>query len=453
MTLLLRYPPLQNSSQPRTLVYDARSIQKSCTIDTGASLILKHTGRQPAPFDSSEARSASPLSSTPTRVRSPFASTSSPASLEALLQDAARGVLSRGERWGLNQAVRDVVGEVRRGVTRGIQSSTNSRPSSPRGGFHKARGSRGGSESHSAIAANVLRKMNALEERNRRLAEMLETAVKDLWACQEEMTEKAKQDATIAPENGKLMEKFSKSVAEVQFVQAFLRDMTLPLPEDVASDNKISEARDDKSETETSHSTSENVVKLPSTGSEAAMVPEADQKMPSDQVSSSSATKTAQTDSESGFSPVRSQASPKPPTSTAPIPIPTKNSITPLPSSLPTASAPPPLPPSPTPDPLLSRPRLAVSSFSWMLADNTAEDQPAFARATPFAPNERRHHARTGKGFLFGEEDPNAVLGDSNRKNSPARKGSRAKAASQQREDIDLENVLQEETEPSTAQK
>jgi hypothetical protein len=79
-----------------------------------------------------------------------------------------------------------------------------------------------------------------------------------------------------------------------------------------------------------------------------------------------------------------------------------------------------------------------------MLADNAAEGQPAFARATPFAPNERRHHAKSGKGFLFGDEEgENSIVGEQARKSSPARRGSRPRgkekpATALRREEIGL---------------
>ncbi|KAF2664028.1 RabGAP/TBC [Microthyrium microscopicum] len=417
LTLLLRYPPLEDSSPHQSLVHDARLLYNATSVETGSSLILKYTGHSPTQMETTNTRPSTPL-----RPLSPFGSTSSPASLEALIQDAARGVLSRGERWGLNQAVRDVVGEVRRGVSKGMQNTAgltaNSRSGSPRAVLHRPRGSQTVSQTHSAITANILRKMNALEERNRKLADMLETTVADLWSYQDQISSTLKHSDPSSPNGQQLAERFSKSVAEVHFVQAFLRDMTLPLPEESVSNLTLQSATNETAP----QSKRDSVIVAPEAqhvqGGESTISGILDQASLVD--SPNLAPVTAESDAAMSTNDVV----------TEPITIPMKKSAEPSSSNLPTISAPPPLLPSPSSshDPLLHRPRLAVSSFSWMLAENAADGEQAFARATPFAPNERRHHAKTGKGFLFGDdEDENGDASVQPRKSSPARKGSKVK--------------------------
>jgi TBC1 domain family protein 5 len=432
-------------------VRDARTIMQLPSHETGSSLIFKYSGRHPAAVETLDLRPSTPSYGTPTRMRSPLAMASSPAKLESLLQDAAKGVFSTGERWGLNQAVRDVVGEVRKGVERGIQNAPDpsvwSRSASPRGFHQRTRSTKPTSESHGMRAANVLRKMNALEERNRKLAEMLDLAVKELWKCHEELAEKAKADDKIDSEEGKFAEKFSKSVAEVQFVQAFLRDMTLPLPESHEGPSRESEAqqrnlspiRTDSRAQSPKAPKSQEAVPISSPANTPSVVigdhpatASKPVKMPLDPEAGNSKTTT------------HSQASPiiraNPPNS-APA-----NSPSLLSTGFAASSMPPPIPPSSVVDPFLARPRLTSTSFSWMLADNKAEGQP-FARATAFAPNEKRSHAKTGKGFLFGEdEDDSPATGQNPAKVAAGRKGSKSKAKAtttsiREREEIGLGDV------------
>jgi TBC1 domain family protein 5 len=456
LTLLLRYPPLDNSLRARTLVRDARTIIQSPTLETGASLIIKYSGRPPAAIETLDLRSHTPSYGTPTRIRSPLAMASSPASLESLLADAAKGVMSRGERWGLNQAVRDVVGEVKRGVERGIQNAPDpsawSRSASPRGFHQRTRSTKPTSESHGMITANVLRKMNALEDRNRKLAEMLDSAVKDLWNCHEKLAEKAKAEGTVDGEDGKFAEKLSKSVAEVQFVQAFLRDMTLPLPEpleEVSRDDDTQQRpssptptgsgdQSPKARENSKLATNSQPIQTPNVVADYhPTVISKPQRMPLDHEAGNASAC------------IRSQASPE----SQPVlsgSVPTQRTPGLLSTGFAASSMPPPIPPTSITDPFLARPRLTSSSFSWMLADNNAEGQP-FARATPFAPNEKRTHAKTGKGFLFGEDEDDRSTASGRSTKAPAgRKGSKSKvkstsAAIREREAIGLGDVTVED--------
>src|ERR1700760_3826407 len=107
LSLLLRYPSPSADHGPQSFVYDALDLKNNLATETGHAIIQKRTGRRPPPAIAIAIRQSSPARSD--RAHTPFGSPS-PASFESLLQNAAREVMSRGERWGLSQAVRDVVG-------------------------------------------------------------------------------------------------------------------------------------------------------------------------------------------------------------------------------------------------------------------------------------------------------------------------------------------------------
>jgi TBC1 domain family member 5 len=437
LTLLLRYPPLSSSSKPISLLFDARELHASPSAETGSSTIHSRTSRRPSTIDR-------PL--TPNRrSRSPFAySASSPANLEALLSDAARGVLSRSERWGLNQAVRDVVGEVRRGVQRGIAGSTSGSTSPAPGPRYRRHGSqsKSKSETHSAIAASAFRRINELEERNRKLAIMMEGAVTDLWSVHERLVEKI--DGSDIDQRKKDTDAMSAAVARLQFVHAFLKDLTLPLPEEPVKQNSVTEVSED--------ATIKTAEAVPG------LVQEKQQEV--NRATQSSGKPPVQTfkpprklslllpsdppkQSQSPPSNQSISASPKTkaPVTEAPLPAPqpkrsSASRLThedpPSPPAAPPVSitvVPPAAPPSPTPAPK-PRPRLTESSFSWMLTGDATGD--SFSRATPFTPHEKRSQvastsnnasskSKTGKGFLFGEDSDGEITELNDREGSESK--------------------------------
>lgn len=356
-----------------------------------------------------------------------------PASLESLFQDAARGVLSRGERWGFNQAVRDVVGEVRKGVVRGMQSSATSpsRPSSP--GVRQAHGRGSGSETQTsgAIAANVLRKMNKLEDRNKKLAQMLDTAVKELWKCRDDISDSSDQKQNVKIDRPEMADRLGKAATDIQFVQAHLRDTTLALPEQGVGTEPPSSpnAPPDSISFKTV-----SPAHLPSSGPEHLVVKDTTSDSASATLLDAGTGQTMATGKLDVPHP-----SPRP-SSVPSVPIQTEIPRFPISASYRSSSN----TTSPKPaftDPLISKPRLTSSSFSWMLADTDSGD--AFSRAVPFAPNEKRSQARGGKAaFLFGEEDAEQSAEPTSRRTSPSRKAVRkGSVVPVQGENIDLAEV------------
>jgi TBC1 domain family protein 5 len=403
--LFMRYPSPPQPNGPRTLVLDAIYLKSHCNDEGGSELIVKYSNRAPPQFKRVVPRPDTPDSNVGTpnsfRARSPFGSPA-PRALDALIGDAARGVLTRGEKWGFN-IVRDAVGEVRKNV----QNLQAGQPSPRLGPSHRATKS----EVSNNIAASVLRKMTALEDRNKRLATMLETAVADLWTIEKEIAEKKEVEGQS--------DALSVAVAKVQFVQVFLQDSTLPLPPNDPIE-EIPKLEEPNAEQSTTTATAPD--EAPGPGS--TFLPRDSNDIP--QVS---------------VSPPRNPAIPMAssppmsvtalvPTQTPPASLPTTSlsaehaSGTPIPSGL---------------APKQSRPRIEQSSFSWMLGQ-AHEHRKSFIDPQPLSPAEKRYHAAHGgedKGFLFGEENdvpgepkkPDKTKGKEKRKNS---------AVTRAREDIGL---------------
>ncbi|KAJ6446411.1 TBC domain-containing protein [Purpureocillium lavendulum] len=126
--------------------------------------------------------------------------------VESLFQGAAKsakGVLERGEKLGINQAVRDAMVEIRRNM----QSFNESRQPqhTPRQVLSE----------HGAAKA-----LTAMERRNKQLANLLNDAVTDLKAMS-----LSKQE-----NNDKSQELLEVVAAKIQFVQVYLEDPSMEVP-------------------------------------------------------------------------------------------------------------------------------------------------------------------------------------------------------------------------------
>ncbi|EFX00751.1 tbc domain protein [Grosmannia clavigera kw1407] len=239
LPLLLKYPPPGPPYGPHTFVDDALFLRDHGDVEGGASLVLKYTGRAPARQQQPQPQpttpttptmtttmsghsrassapgtrvaagsSGTPRTSTPgagfaagldslrqrTRmaVRSPLRALSPEGgqgqplapgreSVGALLHGAAKGakgVMERGEKLGLNQAVRDAVGEIRRNMIQGLQEARQ---------VTKGVGGRAGGggvidkgTDPTGQVLQVLAEMERMEQRNRQLAVMLDETVESL---------------------------------------------------------------------------------------------------------------------------------------------------------------------------------------------------------------------------------------------------------------------------------
>ena len=135
--------------------------------------------------------------------------------IEHIIQEAAKGVYSRGEKWGVAKALR--------GAVQGLQSANSSPRRSMDG---KTRWlSDNGKKASDAPPTELLAKIHSLEERNKSLAKMLETAIDEMWSQQKDMK---------PPEGTNSgSDVLSLAIAKVQFVQVYLENSSMILPTDM----------------------------------------------------------------------------------------------------------------------------------------------------------------------------------------------------------------------------
>lgn len=170
--MLLKYPPLTGDVQ--TLVDDAMYLRDHDSVAGGSAIIEKRSGRKPANMTKvplSPDGSESPLPG-PLRMRSPLLSPArflqQQGGVEGLLQGAAKGVFDRGERLGINQAVRDAVGEVKKNM-QGLQTP---RPNSTRRADDATRWSL----DQGRLVPSSIPTRQHLEQRNQHLAVLIKEA-------------------------------------------------------------------------------------------------------------------------------------------------------------------------------------------------------------------------------------------------------------------------------------
>lgn len=219
--MLLKYPAPEPPHGPQTFVEDALYLKKNFNESGGAHIITKYSGRAPIPVLSSSrpvtpaTRTLSPESKD-SRKRSPLPSPArflqQQGGVEALLQGAAKNVYERGERLGINKAVRDAVGEVKKNL-QGVSPSASSRnpDSFTRWSLDEGRNVQGARKTTASM-----------EQRNKQLAHMLQEALDEFRKVQL-ATPETKVD-------GKLSETIDLAIAKVQFVQVYLEDSSIPLP-------------------------------------------------------------------------------------------------------------------------------------------------------------------------------------------------------------------------------
>ncbi|KAM7223803.1 TBC1 domain family member 5 [Rhypophila decipiens] len=226
LQLLLKYPAPQPPHGPDTFVEDALYLRTHSDAAGGTTLIFKYTGRSPA---AAPVPSPSPRSSTPSfqgfgslrqrtlGARSPLSASArllQQQSVEAIFQGAAKGMIERGEKLGINQAVRDAVGEIRRNV-QGLQESRSPGRRNP--------GLSGDNSQPLALAL--------MERRNQQLAAMLDESIntlKQLTTSESLDKEQRSQELDLA-------------AARIQFVKICLEDSSITLPdEDMPAMGKLS---------------------------------------------------------------------------------------------------------------------------------------------------------------------------------------------------------------------
>ncbi|KAM7202104.1 TBC1 domain family member 5 [Naviculisporaceae sp. PSN 640] len=229
LQMLLKYPAPQPPHGPHTFVDDALYLRNHSNAAGGVTLIFKYTGKSPAtvptPKPSTRPTSTAPsfqgfgsLRQRTLGARSPLASSTrllQQQRVETLLQGAAKGVLERGEKLGINQAVRDAMGEIRRNV-QGLQES--------RSPGRRSRGTSGGDD-------NRHLDLEFMERRNRQLAAMLNESVNALKQLTSSVLSDTEEQAQV----------IDLTAARIQFVKTCLEDSSITLPdEDVPPIGRLS---------------------------------------------------------------------------------------------------------------------------------------------------------------------------------------------------------------------
>lgn len=352
---------------------DAVYLRKHMTAAGGAVLIQKYTGRVP---DLSE-KSLRPPMSTANSQRPGFAGQRRPSSrpslpspsrfiqqqggVESLFQGAAKGakgVLERGEKLGINQAVRDAMVEIRRNV----QSFNESR--------QVQRTPRQVLSEHGAAKA-----LAAMEGRNKQLANLLNEAVTDLKAM----------SLSGVEAKDKSQELLEVVAAKIQFVQVYLEDPSMEVPSFNAGTAKEPEAQDDAAQPKTTGpalQTSESEIDAEPGGTESTPGPQKAHDATDSNAAQGSTTQLPEDEASESSVPEGSLAA-------KPEPISKVAALT-RPAAIPTRST------------------LAQSSFSWMLEPDEsvpARAIPAAGRSPQLQHKKRSSNnaSRERNAFLFGE--------------------------------------------------
>ena len=339
LTLLLRYPIPQSPHGPATFVGDALYLRENLLLDGGDHIISKYSRRAPEttvtrklPKKIKRARTAEQEAAQTIALpkAKPGRSGQGQGGIEGIIHEAAKGMYIRGEKWGVGKALR--------GAVQGLQSGH----SSPR----RISGRSNQSSDHGKVtsdnAAETNATVQALEQRNKSLAKLLENAVGELWVQQKQIhgNDEAAADA------------LSLSIAKVQFVQVYLENSTVPLPTDATPPSDVIDNGDAKFSAEQSR------------------IPPVERQLPP---------LSAQVDGCTDGKPVN------PGVGNAVARVLEQTEVEKSPPSTPKMSSPPP------------RPSLEKSPFSWMLG----EDQPksGFVVASPFQSEKKSDRS----GNLFGD--------------------------------------------------
>ncbi|KAL3425974.1 tbc domain-containing protein [Phlyctema vagabunda] len=223
LMLLLKYPSPVSPHDPHTFVDDAIFLRDNFHAAGGAQLINKYSGKTPAvstsyrPSTPPEQKSsaAKRFSRTRSPLQSPARFLQQQGGVEALFQGAAKGVFERGEKLGINQAVRNAVDEVRKNM----QDLQTSRAASlSRKPSDVTRWSLDEGRAVSTSTETIL----AMNRRNKQLAAMLDDAMGGL--------RKVSMSSTDDKET--YIQAMDLAVAKVDFVKVYLEDATIPLPDE-----------------------------------------------------------------------------------------------------------------------------------------------------------------------------------------------------------------------------
>ena len=233
LTLLLKYPEPGQDLPPQMLVLDALYLRDHMDHHCGSHLVSKYTGRPiqhagrpvtPPALQRNITTFSMPTAAKSTSLSnslSPPRPTRQASNLEAVLQSTAKNIYARGEKLGIGKAVRSAVDEVHKKAQEIRDTQTPSAPV-----VRRRRRSR------SALGPEAFQsKVKALEDRSKQLAKLLEGALSELWDYQKMVTQSDQESLCGGDPNN--VEKLSMAIAKVQFVQVYLNDSGLAMPDEI----------------------------------------------------------------------------------------------------------------------------------------------------------------------------------------------------------------------------
>lgn len=221
LSLLLKYNEQDGLITPQAYVEDAIYLRDHMNPEAGAFLVLRYSGRQMQPSKRPNTppaiqRNITTFSGADTVGRE-YDSKSRmrpQRNLEVLLQSTARNIYARG-----GQAVRSAVDEVHK---RALEIRETQTPRVPPRGY-----------------GPLYYRIKGLEKRNNQLAGLLDNAVVDLWDIQKRLMSNVENDNKSAATAN--IEELSVAVAKLQFIQAYISDPSMALPEKWLSQEKPSQ--------------------------------------------------------------------------------------------------------------------------------------------------------------------------------------------------------------------
>lgn len=395
--LLLRYPELDKDLPAQTLALDALYLKSHMDREGASYLVLKYTGR---PLVSSGRPTTPPalqrnitqfsgLTSARHNGRtSPSGVPRQSRNIEAVLQSTAKNIFAQGERLGIGKAVRNAVVEVHKKAQEIREAQAPSPPPWRR-----------------PETARALDKLKDLEHRNRKLSVLLSNAAKELWEYQGLISEPDKEKNEASHQES--LEKLSAAIARVQFVQVYLEEPGLSLPDDDPANDFSVEKSGDATLLPTDPSVEHETTGLPDSG--------VDKHDISEKSTQSSAEPLADPSSFEDFddqdtSPAKPITPAKPNDRSTPDPVLSTNSQK-----------------EEEPKPTPSRPSLEQSAFSFMLGQDTSP-----GKKGPSADTQAATHSRSvSHSSLFG--------GDQQRSSTPVKPaGGKGDPADEQEDEFDF---------------
>lgn len=400
LTLLLRYPQVDREHASQAFVTDALYLRDHAGAEGGGYIVLKYTGR-PLPLTGG-ARTPPALQRNittfsgvhTTKTISPSRVPGQQRNLEAMLQSTAKNILARGEKLGMG--VRNAVDEVHK---KALEIRDSQQTASPQLDARK-----GGSGSSIDIMHT---KLVTQERRSQQLSKLLGSAVGELWEYQ-----KLVADGTSNAHDSEIVDKLSLAIARVQFVQVYLEDSSLPLPDD----ELVASSEDDANLASASGAESAR-----SEAVQAAVAEEA--ASANTHTTKISAEDTTRLADPSTF---EEDFSDPPPAEEKKTPIHSNREPS---SDLTIDRLEKEIQPE---DPQPPRPPLEQSSFSWMLGQepvaSTSSPSPRPQPTSSPFPSDKKPKS-SEKGFLFGDDKPTSETYEATNETqvTPSRKGRRQK--------------------------